>query len=73
MKQAQFKNVTGVAIGGKPAGSTFFLPVLEDGSPDTSFWRKRVADQSIVAVEVPAPAPKKSSSAKADEAAKKGN
>lgn len=57
MKQAQFTNVSSVAIGGKIPGETFFLPCLDDGeTPAELFWRKRIADGSVTPATQASPA-----------------
>lgn len=69
MKQAQFTNVASVALLGRPAGSTFFLEVIDDGeTPAEVYWRKRIAE-GVAQLATPNASPVASDEAKT---AKKG-
>lgn len=41
-------NTTSVPIGGKRPGATFSVEADDDGVPVDIFWRKRLADNSVV-------------------------
>lgn len=47
------KNVSSVDLGGKKAGSIFKVPATDDGVPADLYWRKRIADGSVVTVVAP--------------------